>query len=409
VSSLDVLAPVLRRGRHAGQVNVGLFRMPQHDSLAGRLLPPRYREGVGVQHMKVYAFDDTVVLSGANLSHDYFTTRQDRCVVVRRAGDFAAAMHELVELLTAHSHTVASDGVHAVTPPPPQRSTAAFAASLRQWAADDGVSDGGGVRSTISSGSSGSSSNNRNSSSIGNRSGSSDDDSDVVVITPQVQFAAHGVHQDARSTTALLQSLRAPDDVVMATGYFNFPDTLASTVIHDCAAQRVRIVTAAPSANGFYGARFISGSVPLGYSEIERHFVQRCRQVPGRGDAIRMLEFCRPGWTFHGKGLWINCGADDGAVGTAADSGAKVPYVTAVGSPNFGRRSFERDLELQLVCRSSNPSLRRALADECSHMLRHSEPVTDATWTQPQRRLHGWSWSNGAWIRVGWRFFSPLL
>lgn len=41
------------------------------------------REARGVHHMKFYVFDDTVILSGANLSDTYFTTRQDRYVVIR--------------------------------------------------------------------------------------------------------------------------------------------------------------------------------------------------------------------------------------------------------------------------------------------------------------------------------------
>jgi len=39
-------------------------------------LPARYKEGIAVSHIKAYVFDDTVILSGANLSNDYFTNRQ---------------------------------------------------------------------------------------------------------------------------------------------------------------------------------------------------------------------------------------------------------------------------------------------------------------------------------------------
>ena len=31
---------------------------------------------IGLQHCKIYIFDDSVIISGANLSHDYFTNRQ---------------------------------------------------------------------------------------------------------------------------------------------------------------------------------------------------------------------------------------------------------------------------------------------------------------------------------------------
>ena len=42
------------------------------------MLPPRVKEVVGVNHLKVYLFDENVILSGANLSNTYFTNRQDR-------------------------------------------------------------------------------------------------------------------------------------------------------------------------------------------------------------------------------------------------------------------------------------------------------------------------------------------
>lgn len=46
-------------------------------------LPYRWNELFGLQHMKLYIFDDTLVISGANLSNDYFTNRQDRYYVIK--------------------------------------------------------------------------------------------------------------------------------------------------------------------------------------------------------------------------------------------------------------------------------------------------------------------------------------
>lgn len=43
-----------------------------------RVLPPRVNEVIGVSHVKAYIFDDDVIMSGANLSSDYFTNRQVR-------------------------------------------------------------------------------------------------------------------------------------------------------------------------------------------------------------------------------------------------------------------------------------------------------------------------------------------
>ena len=111
--------------------------MPQQASWLGRMLPPRYGEGVGVQHTKLYAFDDTVILTGANLSHDYFTSRQDRYVVIRNAGPLAAFVHGVVQQMVAVSHTVLPSGnsgksVAIAAPAARDDKHDAFAAWLRQ-------------------------------------------------------------------------------------------------------------------------------------------------------------------------------------------------------------------------------------------------------------------------------------
>ncbi len=43
----------------------------------------------GVFHTKIYIFDDTVILTGANLSQQYFENRKDRYVILNKAKKFA--------------------------------------------------------------------------------------------------------------------------------------------------------------------------------------------------------------------------------------------------------------------------------------------------------------------------------
>ena len=50
-----------------------------------RVLPPRVSEVVGVCHLKAYIFDNDVLISGANLSNDYFTIRQVSSELARAA------------------------------------------------------------------------------------------------------------------------------------------------------------------------------------------------------------------------------------------------------------------------------------------------------------------------------------
>ena len=45
-------------------VNVALYHTPDLRGLLKKIVPERYNETVGLSHMKVYLFDDTIILSG---------------------------------------------------------------------------------------------------------------------------------------------------------------------------------------------------------------------------------------------------------------------------------------------------------------------------------------------------------
>jgi CDP-diacylglycerol--glycerol-3-phosphate 3-phosphatidyltransferase len=64
------------------------------EQLAGGL-----SEVLGVHHMKLALFDDDVVISGANLSHEYLTNRQDRYLLLRGVPALADWLAQLLEQL----------------------------------------------------------------------------------------------------------------------------------------------------------------------------------------------------------------------------------------------------------------------------------------------------------------------
>lgn len=71
-TSASFLAELARE--HPGRVGVFLHRMPQLDGLAS-WLPSPLDEVVTVFHFKALVFDDTAILTGANLSDEYFRCR----------------------------------------------------------------------------------------------------------------------------------------------------------------------------------------------------------------------------------------------------------------------------------------------------------------------------------------------
>jgi hypothetical protein len=149
----------------------------------------------------------------------------------------------------------------------------------------------------------------------------------------------------------------------------------------------IHVLTASPDAMDFAEGA-LSGAVKLSYSEIERRLFRGITEsgrvhihpLPGPTAAFSpgfaMYEFCRPKWTFHGKGLWVErrypasgLPATGGsgsisAAGSPAASQPTVAFITSAGSSNFGRRSQDRDLELQIEIASSNQAMVQRLRIE---------------------------------------------
>ena len=61
-STVHVVLPLLRD--YPGRVHVSLFRSPKLRGIMGKLVPPRFNEGWGTWHAKIYGADDEVMISG---------------------------------------------------------------------------------------------------------------------------------------------------------------------------------------------------------------------------------------------------------------------------------------------------------------------------------------------------------
>ena len=212
-------------------------------------------------------------------------------------------------------------------------------------------------------------------------------------VVPSIQLYCAGLDDDHRWTLAFLDAVIEhvwSPRLSIATGYFNCPpdycDRLlrlglprASTESEDLPSKSsgfFQVITAAPRANGFFGARGVMGLVPVMYNEYLQDFLKRMQSSRSRGE---ICEFERPGWTFHAKGIWVEGKMYDNhdchTVADVADC-AEVsceqisgPFLSVVGSSNFGFRSVERDLEAQLFVGTSNINLRATLATERNALL----------------------------------------
>lgn len=64
--------------------------------------------------------------------------------------------------------------------------------------------------------------------------------------------------------------------------------------------------------------------------------------------------------------------------------------MTLIGSPNFGYRSVEKDLESQITIVTKNPELRTALHEEQDKLFKSSSLVCEDTFKEAERIVPNW-------------------
>jgi CDP-diacylglycerol---glycerol-3-phosphate 3-phosphatidyltransferase len=111
---------------------VGFYHNPDTGMLKGKMSNSPLREIFGVHHMKAHVFDNNVLITGANLSEDYFTDRQDRCVVIQDCEPLADWFDDLISILSDCSYQVSDNGDLAMLPmyPEPLKNNKKFKSQL---------------------------------------------------------------------------------------------------------------------------------------------------------------------------------------------------------------------------------------------------------------------------------------
>lgn len=94
-NSRTMLLPLLEN--NAKQVQISLFHTPDLRGVWKTHAPERWNEIMGLLHMKICIFDDNVLITGANLSDQYFTNRQDRYVLIKDCPELANFFEGLVQ------------------------------------------------------------------------------------------------------------------------------------------------------------------------------------------------------------------------------------------------------------------------------------------------------------------------
>ena len=380
-SCASLLSPLV--AQFPDQVEVRMYHTPNLTGLRKKLVPKRINEGWGLQHMKLYGVDNEVILSGANLSNDYFTNRQDRYHLFssKRVSDYFARIQSTMCSVSFLLKPLEPVDSYSLSWPP-------------ENAAPSPLDDPGGYSSAITSlftpFTLPSPSYPATSSQIHNTS-----------IYP-VLTLPHSLNNELPMIQTLLSShLPQGSRYLFTAGYFN-PHPLITASLLSCSAPSNfsetvipgvpgTVLTAHPHANGFFGSKGVSGMLPPAYTLLLRRFL---RAVAEKSlGSIELREWKRGtvgtpgGWTYHAKGLWLTLPRISPPPAAAAVEELHGPCITIIGSSNYTRRSYSLDAEVGAVIVTTDEVLMGKLKKEEETLLAHSATVVEADLKGGDRRV----------------------
>ncbi|KAL2132836.1 hypothetical protein VTI74DRAFT_3235 [Chaetomium olivicolor] len=370
-SCASLLAPLITEFG-AGRVEIRLYHTPNLTGLKKKYIPKRINEGWGLQHMKLYGVDDEIILSGANLSNDYFTNRQDRYHLFssKDITEYFANLQNAVSSLSFLVRPATSEaGFEMVWPednaaPSPledpkqfvRESTALLAGLISPKTAPLTAYD------TIPP---------------------EKRDTSVYMLAQFSQLLSPDTSTELPAVTHVLKTLSLPQYAnsswTFTAGYFNPAPSLTQLLL-STQSHNNTVITASPFANGFYKSPGVSGLLPDAYTLLARRFVRAVHQHQREASTVlrewRKGTVGEPGgWTYHAKGLWVTL------------PGSKDPSISTIGSSNFTKRSYSLDLEANALIVTENEELKKRLGEEQRWLQEHTSIVTRDDFAKADRRV----------------------
>lgn len=390
--SASLLAPLVEEFGEE-RVHLQLYHTPALHGIRDKIIPKRFNEGWGLQHMKLYGFDDEIILSGANLSTDYFTNRQDRYILFKSAPltNYYFRIHRAIAKL---SYTVVP-----VTKTERKLSTIdkIKAAALQtvvskkpeptftlEWPQgvyfpnpisqpDQFIKKATEILTPLLK------------SSTTFRTSNDRSEDIPTIVYPISQFSPL-LENKALSTefpviSRVLSMLSSSSfNWIFTAGYFNIHNEYKQKLLQSSPPDGT-VICASPKANGFYKSKGVSGMLPDAYSLLASSFlteINTSNNARHRDSSVKLLEWEKgtvntpEGWSYHAKGLWVS------APPTKENPNlVPPPCITVVGSSNYTRRSYVHDLETNALIVTRDPELQKQLKHEVDNLLENTgKPMT---------------------------------
>jgi CDP-diacylglycerol--glycerol-3-phosphate 3-phosphatidyltransferase len=109
-NSLEMLRRlIIQTYPHSKNIKLAFFSHPKIGTIHN-FLPGIVSEISGVLHSKLLVFDSNTIITGANLSHNYFTNRQDRYFIIQECEPFSDYCEDYINSLCNVSYTANSMG-----------------------------------------------------------------------------------------------------------------------------------------------------------------------------------------------------------------------------------------------------------------------------------------------------------
>jgi CDP-diacylglycerol--glycerol-3-phosphate 3-phosphatidyltransferase len=416
--SLEYLKQLSQLSYHHNQnFNVYYYRMPQ----SYYFLPSQLNEIIGVYHCKFLIFDNEIILTGANLSEEYFMTRQDRYLIFTYdesiQSNESLPIVSLDQYMRLFVHDLSkfcyflSNGVMM---PPKSENITELNRLLKTYTTNEFHFD-----------------------------------NDTIMI-PMIQHAAVGIYNEENNILQLLSRLTSGNadrtdnrsvnrqlTMTIASPYPNFSSSLVEAIIklsHQMISETVSslltntksentaveflhrhisFVFASNSSHGFSKGNFIKSFIPSMHQiALFNEISCAVKRNSSVSQLINLWNYDKPNWTFHLKGMWIfgssneankarvqrsnnednllyqsesmpstNCSIED-ILRQEANH-----MITYIGSSNFSIRSWKRDFEFGFLIFTKNDAHHNFFINEFNHFKKYLYPFQNE-WKE-SRNLKG--------------------
>ena len=354
------------------------------------------REVLGVLHIKLALVDYSVcILTGANISEAYFTNKWDRYVVIRHNRLINYYYLNLFATLESISHPVTSEGAQPQTRglwhwlmymAKCYTGTLSFK-DVHPWLGQikiqrnrtgydpliDDLKYIAKARDTLSEflqSMARTLTNAYTRNNIGKLVRTENSypgpSPNITLAFPLLQYNIVGINHTHQAINQLLNAINihsveaAEEALIMTSPYLNIHRDYLIAIKDIAQRLQVQIITSSLMSNGWAEKSGIARLIPLYYEYLQHQVTKLLNEA---NSSSKLLQFTRPDYTFHSKGLEYH-------IKSASRPHSEL-YMLLIGGYNYGVRSVKRDIEHDLLIVTTEPSLIHRFRDNTMQTMQY--------------------------------------